>query len=105
MADMPLDERLEALADIVAMTVEDETASDDITAALDAAADAVREGDMEAAHEALTAATTRVAELVEALPAGEAKDTLEQAARELGRVMEETAGGILDTRVRQALGR
>lgn len=105
MADMPLDERIEALADIVAMTVEDDTTSDEITAALDTAADAVREGDMETAHEALTAAAARVAGLVEAAPDGEAKDTLEQVAKELGRTMEDTAGGILNDRVRQALGR
>lgn len=103
MTDMPLDERLHALAESVAATIEDEDTADAIIETLAAAADAYQAGDAESAHEQMHAALEILAALAEAAE-GDAKQSLEALATELGACMEETAGVLLGNHVQSRLG-
>lgn len=103
MADTPLDERLQTLAEFVAATINDEDTAGAIIGALSAAADAYQAGDVESAHEQMHAALEILAQLAEAAD-GELKRTLEDIATELGACMEETAGILLSNHVQRALG-
>ena len=100
---MPLDERLQALAESVATTIEDEDTVGAIIEALAAAADAFQTGDVESAHEQMHAALEILAALAEAAD-GDTKQSLEALATELGACMEETAGVLLGNHVQARLG-
>lgn len=103
MADIPLDERLNAIAESVAVTIEDEDTAGAIIEALAAAADAYQAGDVETAHEQMHAALEILAALAEAAD-GDLKQALEGIATELGACMEETAGVLLGNHVQSRLG-
>jgi glutamate-1-semialdehyde aminotransferase len=102
-ADPPLDERLNGIADAVAETVEDADTAGAIIETLAAAADAYQAGDIESAHEQMHAALEILAALAEAAD-GDAKQSLEALASELGACMEETAGVLLANHVQSRLG-
>lgn len=102
-ADTPLDERLNALAESVAATVEDEDTAGAIIEALAAAADAYQAGDIEAAHAQMHDALEILAALADAAD-GDLKPTLEALATELGACMEETAGILLGDHIQARLG-
>ena len=103
MADLPLDERLNDLAESVATTVEDEDAAGAIIEALAAAADAYQAGDIETAHEQMHDALEILAALADAAD-GDTKKTLEALATELGACMEETAGVLLAGHIQARMG-
>lgn len=103
MADAPLDERLNALAESVAAAVDDQDTAGAIIEALAAAADAYQAGDIEAAHEQMHDALEILAELADAAD-GDTKQTFEALATELGACMEETAGILLGDHIQARLG-
>lgn len=102
MADLPLDERLNSIADTVAETVDDEDAAGAIIEALSAAADAYQAGDIETAHAQMHDALEIVAELAEAAD-GDTEPPLEAIAKDIAACMEETAGVLLGNHIQDRL--
>lgn len=103
MADLPLDERLNSIADTVTATVEDEDAAGAIIEALSAAADAYQAGDIETAHAQMHDALEIVAELADTAD-GDTKQALDEIGRQIGACMEETAGILLGNHIQDRLG-
>jgi hypothetical protein len=102
-ADTPLDERLNAIAESVATTVEDEDAAGAIIEALAAAADAYQTGDIETAHEQMHDALEILAELADTAE-GDTKQAIEDIGKQIGACMEETAGILLGDHIQDRLG-
>lgn len=103
MADLPLDERLNSIAETVAATVDDRDPAAAIIEALAAAAAAYQAGDIESAHEQMHGALEVVAELAEAAD-GDIKQALETIGQQIGACMEETAGILLCSHIQDHLG-
>ena len=103
MADLPLDERLNAIAESVAATIVDEDSAGAIIEALAAAAAAFQAGDIETAHGQMHDALEAVAELAEAADS-DTKPGLEAIATDIAACMEETAGILLGNHIQDRLG-